>query len=214
VFRRIDPEVRPEVFRGAIISGREIEGLRSIERVVRGQKVVALSRKGIALTGGELSAGRDEVYVDCTARGVPPTSESPIFDGDRITLQYVTIGIVPWSAATLGMIEASGRDDVEKNLLCPPLTFTGDIADILQLAHAGMLGLTTRAAEPDISQWTETCRLNPAAGAMAKAAQPAIQAALTTLLSNLGAALGNAARRSAALNAIPAAREAEVTPTG
>src|SRR3954470_20035464 len=149
------------------------------------------------------------VYVDCTARGVRPTATRPVFEPDRITLQYVTIGIIPWSSATLGMVEASGRDDVEKNRLCPPLTFTGDVADILTMAYAGMLGLATRAAERDVNQWTEACRLNPAAGAMAKAAQPAIHAALTRLVSNMGAALANTAQRSSA-NAIPAARKPEV----
>jgi len=209
VFMRIDPGVRPEIFRGAIISRREIDGLRSIDRVVRGQKVVGLSRDRVALTSGDIPGGRDEVYIDCTARGVPPTVPRPVFEPDRITLQYVTIGIVPWSSATLGMVEASGRDDVEKNRLCPPLTFTGDVADILTMAYAGMLGLATRAAERDVNQWTEACRLNPAAGAMGKAAQPAIHTALTTLVSNMGAALENTARLSSA-NAIPAARKPEV----
>ena len=71
-----------------------------------------------------------------------------MFEPDRITLQYVTIGFVPWSAATVGVIEARADDDAERNRLCPPVVFTGDGADILLIAHSGMTGLVARAAIP------------------------------------------------------------------
>jgi hypothetical protein len=60
-----------------------------------------------------------------------------------------------------------------------------------------MSGLTARAGEHDLGAWNEACRLNPAAGAMGKASDPAISAALTTIISNIGQALENLQRRTA-----------------
>jgi hypothetical protein len=41
-------------------------------------------------------------------------------------------------AATLGVVEGGREDDAERNRLCPPLTFTGRISDVLELSHVGM----------------------------------------------------------------------------
>lgn len=209
-FVRIDSNVRPDVFRGPIASQRELHALRSIERVVREQRILRIAPGRVSLTDGELTADTDEVFVDCTARGVPPTAPRPIFEGDRITLQYVTIGIVPWSAATIGTVEASGRDDVEKNRLCPPLAFSGDLADILELSHVGVVGINVRGAESDIGAWTDQCRLNPAAGAMARVNEPEIGAAVMRILTHIEGALENLARR-APRPFVPAARTPEAT---
>jgi len=196
VFVRIAPDVEPEMFRGATISMREVEQLRTIERVVRRGHVRVIGRDRVVLDGGDLPGDADRVYVDCTARGVPTPERRPVFEPGRITMQYVTIGIVPWSAATIGTVEAS-RDDIEdKNRLCPPLTFTGDVADLLWMAHSGMTGLITRGSEPDLAAWNEDCRLNPAAGAMARFAEPDIAVAVTSMAEHIGPAMRNLAERT------------------
>ena len=191
VFVRIDPKVEPGMFRGATISRHEIDLLRSVEQVVHAEKVRRVGRNRLVLDRREIPTSAREVYVDCTAVGVPPAAVRPVFESGRITLQYVTIGIIPWSAATIAAIEATGRDREEKNRLCPPLTFTGDIADILELAHTGMTGLMSRAAEPDLARWTEACRLNPARGALEHADDGRVMAALTSMAAHAGPALRN-----------------------
>jgi hypothetical protein len=133
------------------------------------------------------------VYVDCTAAGVRPTELRPIFAGDRILLQYVTIGIVPWSAATVGQVEATRDDEAEKNRLCPPLSFDGSVARMLHLAYLGMTGLGVRGAEPDLNAWTESCRLNPAAGAMSRFDEPDIASAFAVMVDQIGPAMNNLA---------------------
>ena len=191
VFVRIDPGVEPTMFRGATISTREIDALQSIERVVRTSKVHRISTDHLVLNGVEIPTSRDELYLDCTAAGVPTAPLRPVFQHGRITLQHVTVGIMPWSAATIGIVEATRDNDEEKNRLCPPLTFTGDINDVMQLARTGLTGTLARAAQPDLAQWTEACRLNPARGAMQHTHDTRVTTAFTAMASHVGAALRN-----------------------
>ena len=96
----------------------------------------------------------------------------------------------------IGTVEAFRDDDAEKNRLCPPLTFTGNISDVLNLAYIGMTGLLARSAEPDLATWTEDCRLNPARGAMERMGEAQVAAALALLGSNIEPALRNLADRA------------------
>jgi hypothetical protein len=193
VLVRIDPNTRPDVFRGATISRRELDSLRQIGDVVRLGPVRRIGTRRLSFDDSELASDPDEVYVDCTAAGLNRAEARPVFDGDRITMQYVTIGIAPWSAATIAVVEASARDDTSKNALCPPVVFTGDASDILRLAHAGMRGLLARGAEPDVGSWTDACRLNPARGAADHVDEPRVAAAFTSLVTNTEPALHNLA---------------------
>ena len=195
VFLRIDPEVEPEAYRGAIVSARELEALRTVERVVRRGRVRRIESHRIELEDGEVPTQPDTLHVDCTAAGVRATPVRPIFAGDRITLQYINITGAPWSAATLGLLEATRHDDADKNRLSPPVSFSGHAADLLQFAYAGMSGLYARTSEPDLATWSESCRLNPAAGAARRAGEPDIAAAFTSLMTNFGPAIRNLAAR-------------------
>jgi hypothetical protein len=170
-----------------------MESLRSIERVVRMGKVRHLAADRIMLDGGDIASEPGEVYVDCTAAGVRSTTPQPVFAPNSITLQYVTIGFIPWSAATVAAVEAA-RDDVEeKNRLCPPVVFTGDIGDVLTLAYTGMTGQFSRAAQPDLAAWTDGCRLNPASAATTHGDDPQVVDAFTSLATHIGDAMHNLA---------------------
>jgi hypothetical protein len=157
-----------------------------------GRQSLVLSRDDVAT---ELPTTPNELYVDCTAPGIRPTAAHPVFSGDRILLQYVTIGIVPWSAATIGYVESTRDDDREKNRLCPVLTFEADTASVLRTAYAGMGGLAARGAERDVGAWTEACRLNPAAGAMSRIGHPDVADALASMAKHFGPAMANLAHR-------------------
>lgn len=191
VFLRIDPTVEPQAFRGPTLSTTEVEALRSIEDVVRRGRVRHVGVDRITFDDGELPTGPGHVHVDCTAAGVRPTTPRPIFEPGRITLQYVTLGFVPWGAATIGAVEALKDDDEVKNQLCPPVIFSGHVADILRFAKAGMQGLTARGADPEIAAWTEACRLNPARNAAGHLDDPRVTDAFTVMGDNLFPALEN-----------------------
>ncbi len=191
VLVRIDPSVQPEVFRGATISELELDSLRQIDNVVRLGRVRRIGTQQVSFDSADLPSDPHEIYVDCTAVGVRPVEPRPVFDDEHITMQYVTIGVAPWSAATIAAVEASDRDDRRKNELCPPVTFTGEASDMLRVAYAGMTGLLARGAEPDLAQWTERCRLNPARGAADHLDDPQVQSAFTSLANNMGPAMHN-----------------------
>jgi hypothetical protein len=182
------------MFRGATISTLELDALRSIENVVRLGRVRRIGTRQISLDGGDLPGEPDEVYVDCTAEGLQPKPARPVYAPDRITMQYVTIGIAPWSAATIAAIETMHADDGHKNTLCPAVAWSGQASDILGLSYAGIAGLTARTAEPEFAAWDEGCRLNPARGAMGRLDDPQMQDAFATLGANIGPALENLAR--------------------
>jgi hypothetical protein len=196
VFIRLDPRVEPRTWRGATISAGEMGALRTIERVVREEGYVRrIGSHSVQLDAGEIPSSPDEVYVDCTAPGVRQTAPRPIFDGDRVVLQYVTIGIVPWSMATIGAVEASREDTAEKNRLCPPLMFDEAASKMLQTAYTGLVGIIARGSEPDVGAWTEGCRLNPAAGAMSRLDDPGVASAVAVMSEHFGAAMQNLTAR-------------------
>lgn len=208
VLVRIDPDVEPTMFRGAIISPRELELFHSVEDVVRMGKVHRLASDRLELADGSIPARPGEVYIDCTAYGISSRPPRAVFEPGRITLAYVTIGITPYGAATIAAVEAYRDNEQEKNQLCPPMTWTGRTADILDIAHAGMQGIMARAMDPDVGAWNEACRLNPAAGAATKAANdPEIADAFTTMATHIGDALSNLEQRAGTSNRIPDARE-------
>ncbi len=108
--------------------------------VVRSGYVRRIGTDRVMLTGGEIDARPDEVFVDCTARGVPSTTPRPIFEPDRMTLQFVTLGNATYSAATIGVVEALAGDDVDKNALCPPSAFDGTLLGFPSVGAAGHAG--------------------------------------------------------------------------
>jgi hypothetical protein len=201
VLVRIDTATEPDAFRGATISTREIDALSTVERVVRAGKVLDISPGRITLQDQQVAADPDDLYIDCTAAGVRPTVPRPVFEPGRITIQYVTIGIVPWAAATIGAVEALRDNDTDKNRLCPPLTFTGNVADTLAIAYAGMTGLIARSGERDLAAWNAGCRLDPARAAAEQAADPTVGSAFASIADNIGRALQNLTDRTAAAGA-------------
>jgi hypothetical protein len=200
VLIQIDEDVEPDVFRGATLSIGELEALRQIDNVVRMGKVLRIGTDRITLTGGEIATDPLQIHVDCTAAGVRPAPAVPMFAPGRITMQYVTLGIVPWSAATVGLVEATRDHDDVKNALCPPLVFTGSAADMLTLAYAGMRGLMARTIESDIAAWTEQSRLNPAGGANDHLDDPRVGESFASMGAHLGAAMQNLEQRTASAN--------------
>jgi hypothetical protein len=188
---RIDPKVEPGVFRGATLSLLELHALRRVENVVRLGRVRRIGTREITFDSASLATHAQQVYIDCTAEGLRPVSPQSVFDTDRITPQYVTIGVAPWSAATIAVVEASDLEEKRKNALCPPVTFTGEASSLLPIARAGLAGLMERSAESEIASWNERCRLNPARGAAERLDDPKVREAFTSIVANIGPAMQN-----------------------
>jgi hypothetical protein len=58
------------------------------------------------------------------------------------------------------------RDDEEKNRLCPPVVFSGDVADLARLAFTAMKGQAARVRHETVRPWNAASRLNPARAAL------------------------------------------------
>ena len=194
VFVRIDLSVEPLVFRGATVSLREIDAVRTIEHVVRARRVRSIGRVTVATDAGDVPGGPREVYVDCTAAGVPASAPRPVFEPGRITIQYVGVGFLPWCAATIGFVESAGLDDEERNRLCPPVVFTGDAADLARLAHPAIQGQVARARHETVGPWSLASRLNPARAALDHIDDADVAESLAFVIEHTREALANLER--------------------
>jgi hypothetical protein len=198
VFVRIDPSVEPLAFRGATISHRELDALRTIEHVVRARRVRSIGRTTVTTDAGDISGTPHEVYVDCTAAGVPAAVPRPVFAPGSITIQYVSVGFLPWCAATIGFVESTGRADEEKNRLCPPVVFSGNAADLTTLAYDAMRGQVARVRDEVVGPWNAGSRLNPARAALDHMDDADVAQSLASMIEHTRPALENLGRTAAA----------------
>lgn len=63
---------------------------------------------------GRCSTGLRCLHVDCSAAGIPSHPSTPVFDGDRITLQWVRTCQPTFSAAFIGFVESTFTDEETK----------------------------------------------------------------------------------------------------
>jgi hypothetical protein len=198
IFLRLDPAIEPLAFRGATVSAREIDVARRIDDVVRARRVHHIGRTSIGTDAGEVAASPHDLYVDCTAAGVPPSAARPVFDDGQITIQFVAVGFLPWSAATIGFVESTELPDDEKNRLCQPVVFSGDIADLPELAYAAMRGQVARVRHELVGPWNAATRLNPARALLDHIDEPGVAESLTSAIEHTREALENLKRLAAA----------------
>jgi hypothetical protein len=120
---RIDTKIRPQMFHGATISHGELDTLRQVKNVIRAGRVRRIDRGLIRLERGEVAADPDALYIDCTARGITWGPVRPVFEGKRITVQFVREGRISLSAAAIAFVAATVSDETHKNLLCRPIPY-------------------------------------------------------------------------------------------
>jgi hypothetical protein len=161
---RVDKSVAPTMFKAPTASAAELEELRRIEGVVRLGKVRRIERDAIVLDGGAIPTSPHHLHVHCAAAGLNPAPAIPIFTADRITLQPIRIGLVPFNAALTGFVEATREDVAAKNRLCPPNRYPDVPLDWVRGTLIAMKADYLWSKETDISEWLEKARLNPARG--------------------------------------------------
>jgi hypothetical protein len=121
-----------------------------------------------------------------------------VFDDGQITIQFVAVGFLPWSAATIGFVESTELPDDEKNRLCQPVVFSGDIADLPELAYAAMRGQVARVRHELVGPWNAATRLNPARALLDHIDEPGVAESLTSAIEHTREALENLKRLAAA----------------
>jgi hypothetical protein len=159
VFLRLDPNVRPSMIRGATSHEREMALLRTIEQVIRLGHVERIEADRIVLERGEVPTSSGWLHVHCAAEGVPRKAPRAIFQADKITMQHVRLGSPSFSYGLIGFLEASGRDDTEKNRLCFPNAFVHTARDWVRSTLQTFACQMPWRQEPDLAAWLDN-RLN------------------------------------------------------
>lgn len=116
---RLDASVRPTKFRCATVTRAELAELRRIRDVVRLGRVRRIEPDRLVLDQGELDGLEDELYVDCSACGIPSRPGVPVFEGEEaIHLQLVRTCAPSFSAALIAAVECRIPGTEDRNALC------------------------------------------------------------------------------------------------
>lgn len=186
---RIDPEVVPTMYHGGSVSRDELIRLRQVRDVVRLGHVLRLDPDEMVLAEGTAPGDRQDIYVDCSARGLGPAPARPIFEADRITIQQVRTGSPCFNAALLGYVEATRDDLAEQNLLCPPSPYPDSPKDWIDNLRVTLLAAKAWRDAPDLLRWIEDSRLDLMRGATGQADEPRMQQAYMLRSTSLKPAL-------------------------
>jgi hypothetical protein len=163
VMLRIDPSVTPTMAKAPTLGVWELELLRSIENVVRHGHLRNVERGRLELEDGTtVRVADDAVVVHCAADGLKNPPLVSVWRPEEITVQPVRAGFPCFSAAAIGYVEATRRDDAEKNRLCPPSRFGNSLQQWADMNVRGTRASMALGAEPDIAAWSNTVAINPA----------------------------------------------------
>lgn len=188
---RLDPEVEPDMFHGATLSAAERQQLGTITQVIRKGRVHRVGVDELLLDDGTVPTARQEIHVDCTAHGLGWAPPRPIFEERRITPQPTRFGMLPFSAALIGFLETSERDDDEKNRLARPnpIPRTRSRLDWAWATYLGSVNEVTWRSEPDIQAWLQRSRLNIARAVSQHLDDERVQAAMARIAAHGRAAI-------------------------
>ncbi len=191
---RIDRNVQPGLYHGAIVSQPELDTLRQIKNIVRLGRVLRIEKEQIVLERGAVASDANRLYVDCSASAVNWRRPAvPIFAGNTITPQMVRTFQPTFSAALVAHIETRFDSEAEKNALCRPIPFQDRPVDYLAMLAANMANQYQWSKNEDIAHWIVQSRLDGFT-ALAKNVKPADLEKLA-LLKRYGQSAGPAAAR-------------------
>lgn len=160
VLTRIDPSVKPTMYRCAVVSDAELAQLRRVTKVVRMGHVQAIEPERIVLDGGQVPTSAGNVHVNCSADGIPRLPEQPIFQGGCIKVQYVRPCQPTFSGAFVAHVEATLSTDDEKNALCRPVPIPDEPIDWLRMQLTAAQNVHAWTKSPEIQKWLVGARLD------------------------------------------------------
>lgn len=154
IFSRLDPAVAPTKYRCATVSDPELAQLRRLTKVVRLGRVVRVEADAVVLERGRLPVVPGQLFVDCTAKGLPPREPRPVFEGSTITLQSLLMCQQVLSAAFIAYLETRTRGPeplslARCNALCQVVPHPEEVRDYAQTMLTTLL---------NIQAWAEACR--------------------------------------------------------
>ncbi len=174
---RVDEGVTPSMYKAPTASAAELEQLRRIAGVVRLGRVRRIERDAIVLEQGTVPTSSRQLHVHCAAPGLNPAPSVPIYTSDRITLQPIRTGLIPFNAALVGFVEATRDDVAEQNRLCPPNRLPDVPLDWVRGMLIGMKADNLWSQDAALSDWLERARLNPSRGLRQHGDEPKVKQA-------------------------------------
>jgi hypothetical protein len=160
VLMRLDRNIFPTAYRCATVTPAELDQARRIKNIVRLGRVQRIEPNRIVLDRGEIRTGANVFHVDCTAKAVAPKPVKPIFDGERITLQFVRMCQPTFCAAFIAFVEAHFDDEAKKNTLCAVIPSPERAVDWLSMSLKSAINSFAWMQEPAIAAWLARSRLN------------------------------------------------------
>ena len=144
---RLDPNIWPTKFRCPTVNQEELRQLRQIENMVRLGRVERIESDTIVLAQGRLPTDSLRLHVDCTANGLSRRPALPVFAGNTIRLQSLSMCQQVFSAAVIAYVEARYNNEAQKNELCQPVPHPEEVLEYLMamevtLANSNKWGRT------------------------------------------------------------------------
>ena len=133
--------------------------LRRVRNVIRARRVRRIESNAIVFEDGGVPAPPDALYIDCTARAISFRPPVPVFDGPRITLQFIRDGRISFSAAAIGYAEATIDDERRKNTLCAPIPYEEHLVTWPKAVLAELRNGEAWAKDPAMRAWARQHRL-------------------------------------------------------
>lgn len=198
---RIDERLAPIMYRAPTVSAGELALLRRIENVARLGKVRRVERQAIVLDRGSIPTSPGHLHVHCATAGLNPAPSVPMLTAERITLQPIRSGLIPFNAALVGYVEATRDDTAEKNRLCPPNRLPNVPLDWVRGTLIATNADFQWSKEPDIAAWLERARLNPARGLRQRSGEPQVRQAMKRFADSVRPGLANLAKFATAARA-------------
>lgn len=157
---RLDEAVQPTMFHSAIMSESELVELKRIKHIVRLGRVQRIDADQIVLDGGTLASDSNRLYVDCSASAIVLRPIIPVFQGRKITPQFVRTVQPTFSAAFIAHVEASFEDEGEKNALCGVIPLPDKPSDWLRMLAVNMANQQRWSKHKDLQMWIMQSRLD------------------------------------------------------
>lgn len=157
---RLDPTVRPTMYRCATVTQKELEALRSIATILRMGRVRSIEPERMVLDEGEFAVTPDDLFIHCSADGLERRPVAPVFDGSKITLQTVRTCQQVFSAAFIAHVEACYDDETEKNELCTVVPHPDSDVDFLRTTLANSMNGARWAQDEQLTDWLANARLD------------------------------------------------------
>lgn len=157
---RLDPHVKPTMYRCATVTRAELEQLRRIDDIVRLGHVERIERDRIVLEHGTVPTSRRALHVHCASDGLARRPPSAVFDGPTITPQPLRTCQQVFSAALIAHVEATVEDEEARNRICTPVPHPNSDIDFLRTTLGNALNQAQWMTSEELTNWLRESRLD------------------------------------------------------